>query len=106
MRTNISIDDKLMEQALKSGGYRTRISAIEDGLRLLVQMNSLKKLRTLRGRYTGKMIWKKWERIEKAIVDASAWIEYLKNGESTVIENVEQSLEKELVEIGDLIHFE
>ena len=50
MRTNVIIDDKLMKQALKSGGYRTKKSAIEDGLRLLVQMNSQKKLRTLRGK--------------------------------------------------------
>lgn len=50
MRTNVIIDDELMEQALKSGGYRTKKSAIEDGLRLLVHMNSQKKLRTLRGK--------------------------------------------------------
>ena len=50
MRINVIIDDTLMEQALKSGGYRTKKSAIEDGLRLLVQINSQKELRTLRGK--------------------------------------------------------
>lgn len=52
MRTNVVIDDKLMSRALRSSGCRTKRSAIESGLRLLVQMESQKKLRTLRGRIT------------------------------------------------------
>ena len=50
MRTNVVIDNKLMVQALKSGEYRTKGSAIEAGLRLLVQVNSQKRLRELRGK--------------------------------------------------------
>ena len=38
MRTNVVIDDGLMSRALKSGGYRTKKSAIESGLRLIVQL--------------------------------------------------------------------
>lgn len=49
MRTNVVIDNKLMVQALKSGEYRTKRSAIEAGLRLLVQVNSQKRLSELRG---------------------------------------------------------
>ncbi|OGV70329.1 MAG: transcription regulator of the Arc/MetJ class [Lentisphaerae bacterium RIFOXYA12_FULL_60_10] len=52
MRTNVVIDDKLMSRALRSSGCCTKRSAIETGLRLLVQVNSQKKLRTLRGRIT------------------------------------------------------
>lgn len=52
MRTNVVIDDKLMARALRSSGCRTKRSAIESGLRLLVQMESQKKLRKLRGRIT------------------------------------------------------
>lgn len=52
MRTNVVIDDKLMDRALRSSGCRTKRSAIESGLRLLVQMESQKKLRKLRGRIT------------------------------------------------------
>ena len=52
MRTNVVIDDKLMDSALRSSGCRTKRSAIESGLRLLVQMESQKKLRKLRGRIT------------------------------------------------------
>jgi len=50
MRTNVVIDDSLMAHALRSGGYRTKRSAIEEGLRLLVQVNSQQKLRTLKGK--------------------------------------------------------
>jgi Arc/MetJ family transcription regulator len=54
VRTNVVIDDQLMSQALKCGGYRTKRSAIEAGLRLLVQTKSQQKLRELRGKI-------KWE---------------------------------------------
>ena len=50
MRTNVVIDDKLMSRALRTSGCRTKRSAIETGLRLLVQVNSQKKLRSLRGK--------------------------------------------------------
>ena len=50
MRTNVVIDDDLMLKALKSGRYTTKRSVIEDGLRILIQINSQKKLRNLRGK--------------------------------------------------------
>ncbi len=50
MRTNVVIDDKLMEMAKEIGGYRTKRAAIEAGLELLVQMAGQEKLRSLRGR--------------------------------------------------------
>ena len=53
MRTNVVIDDQLMTRAIKSGGYRTKRSAIEEGLRLLLQVNSQQKLRALKG----KVMW-------------------------------------------------
>ena len=52
MRTNVVIDDRLMSRALRSSGCRTKRSAIETGLRLLVQVNSQKKLRDLKGKIT------------------------------------------------------
>ena len=52
MRTNVVIDDKLMSRAMRTSGCRTKRSAIESGLRLLVQVNSQKKLRDLRGKIT------------------------------------------------------
>ncbi len=50
MRTNVVIDDKLMSQALRISGCRTKRSAIESGLRLLIQVNSQRKLRQLKGK--------------------------------------------------------
>jgi Arc/MetJ family transcription regulator len=50
MRTNVVIDDKLMSLALRSSGCRTKKAAIETGLRLLVQVNSQNKLRSLKGK--------------------------------------------------------
>lgn len=50
MRTNVVIDDELMSRALKVGGHRTKKSAIEAGLRLLIQTESQSRLRRLRGK--------------------------------------------------------
>jgi Arc/MetJ family transcription regulator len=52
MRTNVVIDDNLMSRAMRTSGCRTKRSAIESGLRLLVQVNSQKKLRALKGKIT------------------------------------------------------
>ena len=50
MRTNVVIDDRLMGRALTAGQYRTKRSAIEAGLKLLVQVGSQRKLKDLRGK--------------------------------------------------------
>lgn len=57
MRTNIVIDDALMDRARKSGGYTTKRDAVEQGLKLLVQVNSQRKLRKLKGKihWTGDL---------------------------------------------------
>ncbi len=49
MRTNVVIDDRLMERALRLSGCPTKRAAIEAGLRLLVQLESQEKIRALRG---------------------------------------------------------
>jgi Arc/MetJ family transcription regulator len=54
MRTNIDIDDRLMEEAMKSSGSRTKRAAVEAGLRLLIQTRSQDSIRKLRGKV-------KWE---------------------------------------------
>ena len=50
MRTNIVIDDKLMNSALKTGKFHSKREAVENGLKLLIQMNSQKKLLGLEGK--------------------------------------------------------
>jgi Arc/MetJ family transcription regulator len=52
MRTNIDIDDRLMRQAMRSSGARTKRAVVEEGLRLLIQTRSQKSVRRLRGKVT------------------------------------------------------
>jgi len=50
MRTNVVINDALMESALKVSGLRTKKDVIEEGLKLLVQVQSQKEIRNFRGK--------------------------------------------------------
>lgn len=50
MRTNIDIDDKLMKQAMKATGARTKRAAVEASLRLAVQLKKQAKIRDLFGK--------------------------------------------------------
>lgn len=50
MRTNIDIDDKLMNEALRRSGAATKKHAIEEGLRLLIQTRRQVGIRRLRGK--------------------------------------------------------
>ncbi len=50
MRTNIVIDDRLMDEAMKKAGLKTKRAAVEAGLRLLIQVKSQARVRRLRGR--------------------------------------------------------
>jgi Arc/MetJ family transcription regulator len=54
MRTNIDIDDRLLEEAMKSSGSRTKRAAVEAGLKLLIQTRAQASFRKLRGKV-------KWE---------------------------------------------
>jgi Arc/MetJ family transcription regulator len=57
MRTNVVINDDLMESALRTSGIKTKKEAIEEGLKLLVQMKSQEKIKGLRGKlkWTGSL---------------------------------------------------
>ncbi len=50
MRTNIEIDDKLMRDAMRCSGERTKRAAVEKALRLLVQTHAQGAIRRLRGK--------------------------------------------------------
>ena len=54
MRTNIAIDDKLMNAALKTSGLSTKKDVVEEALKLLVQVKKQSRLKKLRGKL-------KWE---------------------------------------------
>lgn len=50
MRTNIVIDDRLIAEAMKLSGARTKREAVEDSLRLLVRLKRQERIRRARGR--------------------------------------------------------
>jgi Arc/MetJ family transcription regulator len=50
MRTNVVIDDKLMQSAIKASGLKTKKETIEEGLKLLVQLRSQSAVKHLRGK--------------------------------------------------------
>ncbi len=49
MRTNIVIDDNLMNEALVISGYKTKREAVEEGLKLLIAMKNQSRIRKYRG---------------------------------------------------------
>ncbi len=54
MRTNIVIDDKLMQKAMQVTGLPTKRAVVEEGLKLLIQVKGQTGIRRLRGKV-------KWE---------------------------------------------
>jgi Arc/MetJ family transcription regulator len=50
MRTNIVIDDKLMEETLRVTGLKTKREAVELGLKTLLRLRQQEKLRGFRGK--------------------------------------------------------
>lgn len=50
MRTNIVIDDQLMDLAIKSTGLKTKREVVEEGLRTLIAIKNQAKLKSLRGK--------------------------------------------------------
>ena len=50
MRTNIVIDDELIEQAMKATGLPTKKAVVEAGLQLLIQVKAQTGVRRLRGK--------------------------------------------------------
>jgi len=54
MRTNVVIDDDLMDEALKVSGLKTKKDAVAEGLKLLVQRNKQENIKSLRGRLNWK----------------------------------------------------
>lgn len=53
MRTNIVIDDALMNDALRVTGLKTKREAVELGLRTLVQLRQQAEIK----RFKGKLDW-------------------------------------------------
>jgi Arc/MetJ family transcription regulator len=50
MRTNIVIDNGLMQRAIKATGLSTKKAVVEEGLRLLIKVKEQEGIRRLRGK--------------------------------------------------------
>ncbi|MDO9075695.1 MAG: type II toxin-antitoxin system VapB family antitoxin [Rubrivivax sp.] len=50
MRTNIDIDDALMDQAMQAGPYKTKKDAVEAGLKLLARQAAYREILKWEGR--------------------------------------------------------
>ena len=57
MRTNIVIDDQLIAEAMRLSGASTKREAVEQGLRLIVQLKRQERIREFRGKakWTGDL---------------------------------------------------
>jgi Arc/MetJ family transcription regulator len=53
MRTNIVLDDRLVERAQKLTGIKTKREVVHEALRLLILLNEQAEARSLRG----KLLW-------------------------------------------------
>jgi Arc/MetJ family transcription regulator len=53
VRTNIVIDDKLMKDALRTTGLKTKREVVELGLRTLLELSKQAEIR----KYRGKLHW-------------------------------------------------
>jgi Arc/MetJ family transcription regulator len=52
MRTNIDIDDELMEKAMAATGLRTKKSVVEEALKLLLRLKGQERIKDYRGKLT------------------------------------------------------
>lgn len=66
MRTNIEIDDGLMDRAMKAGPFKTKKEAVEAGLRLLARQADYREIL----KWEGKLKWEGDESIDWTKPDA------------------------------------
>ena len=50
MRTNIDIDDSLMNAVISACGYKTKKETVEESLKMMLRINKQRSFRSLRGR--------------------------------------------------------
>lgn len=60
MRTNIDIDDALMEKALQAGPFKTKKDAVEAGLKLLARQAAYREIL----KWRGKLQWEGDESVD------------------------------------------
>jgi antitoxin ParD1/3/4 len=53
VRTNIVIDEALMQNAMRGAGFKTKKEAVEEGLRLLARRNHYREVL----KWEGRLLW-------------------------------------------------
>lgn len=67
MRTNIDIDDDVLDAAMKAGSFKTKKDAVEAGLRLIARQAAYREIL----RWEGKLRWDGDEAAEGEPADAA-----------------------------------
>jgi Arc/MetJ family transcription regulator len=67
MRTNIVLDDKLVERAQKLTGIKTKREVVHEALKLLILLNEQAEIRALRGRllWDGNLMDQRQSRVRR-----------------------------------------
>ncbi len=75
MRTNIDIDDKLMQAAMEAGGFKTKREAVEEGLRMIKRRKAYDALLAAYGTLhwdDSDDGWAQWRAQQASLVNESA----------------------------------
>lgn len=71
MRTNIDIDDALMDQALQAGPFKTKKDAVEAGLKLLARQAAYREV----AKWRGKLKWEGDDSIDWVAANQASGVE-------------------------------
>ena len=75
MRTNIDIDDKLMQAAMEAGGFKTKREAVEEGLRMIKRRKAYDALLAAYGTLhwdDSDDAWAQWRAQQASLVNESS----------------------------------
>jgi len=109
VRTNIDLDDELVERAMKLTGERTKRGVVHRALRLLVATEGQGAIRRLKGKIKWSATSSEAGRAACArvdamvIVDTTVWIDYLAGRETPQVAWLETHLTAQRLGLLDLI---
>lgn len=90
MRTNIEIDDKLMETAMATGKFKTKREAVEEGLRMIKRRRAYDALLAARGTLhwdDSDEGWAQWRAQQALQVSEAAPAPYVPATPAPVVKN-------------------
>jgi predicted nucleic acid-binding protein/Arc/MetJ family transcription regulator len=109
MRTNIVIDEQLMQAAMRASGLPTKRAVVEEALQVLIQVKRQGDIRRLRGKITweGDLTDQRTTRINwgacMVIVDTTVWIDYFGGFSTPETDWLDVELSRQRLGLTDLI---